>query len=732
MQGTVRAAWRHAAARALALVLAVALALGLAPATALADDSATDDEATYTLTVVAGGAWDYSTYEYSYTVLTNTTYTLSQVLAATGKTDASELTMLDLLDTAVAAGDLSSYDGYESSYGYYVSAVDGVSEEYSDDYSTMLYWSIYVDGSYGSYSIDATSLEDGSCYQLALDCYSSVSTPDWSTFYDTYTVTEATDATEGETTYTLTVVAGTSTDWTTYETTYTVLLNKQYSQSAVLTAAEKTDASELTMLDLLAAAVAAGDLTSYDGYESSYGYYVTSVAGVAEWYSSDYSTMLYWSLYDNGSYGWYSIDATTLTSGGTYQLAYELYTTVAVPDWSTFYDTYAAVDSGYEVESDDDDTDSDTAVEAPDADEYEADAVSSDTLGDLFATIAASYADSTDSWQVMELAAAGLLTEDQAAAALEAALTEMQTTSGTTVYQRNIIALTAAGYDCTALPDGDGTYDAVSAMAESVTVLSPINTLIWTLVAYDSGDYEVPSTANLDRDDLIEAILAAQLADGGWAYSGSTGDVDMTAMAVAALAPYYLAGDEDVVSAVNAALVFLRAAQNADGGFGTAAGEETNADSTAMVIVALCALGIDPAEQWAAESGETPMSALLALATDELDGFTYGGEANALATEQGFRALVAYQGLVNTGSAYDIYLRAVYGEAGQASTASGDTSTTTSTSSTSDTTSDSTSDSTSDVPATGDAGTEGAVVLALVGVAGVTAAVALERRRRAA
>ena len=715
MQGTVRAAWRHAAARALALVLAVALALGLVPATALADDSATDDEATYTLTVVAGGSYDYSTYEYSYTVLTNTTYTLSQVLAATGKTDASELTMLDLLDTAVAAGDLSSYDGYESSYGYYVSAVDGVSEEYSTDYSTMLYWSIYEDGSYGSYSIDATALEDGSCYQLALDCYSSVSTPDWTTFYDTYEVEEDEDATEGDVTYTLTVVAGTSTDWTTYETTYTVLLNKQYSQSAVLKAADKTDASELTMLDLLAAAAAAGDLSSYTGYESSYGYYVTSVNSVAEWYSSDYSTMLYWSLYDNGSYGWYSIDATALTDGGTYQLVYELYTTVTVPDWSTFYDTYEAVDS-----------DSDTTVEAPDADEYEADAVSSDTLGDLFATIAASYADSTDSWQVMELAAAGLLSEDQAAAALEAALTEMQTTSGTTVYQRNIIALTAAGYDCTALPDGDGTYDAVSVMAESVTVLSPINTLIWTLVAYDSGDYEVPSSANLDRDDLIEAILAAQLADGGWAYSGSTGDVDMTAMAVAALAPYYLAGDEDVVSAVNAALVFLRAAQNADGGFGTAAGEETNADSTAMVIVALCALGIDPAEQWAVESGETPMSALLALATDELDGFTYGGEANALATEQGFRALVAYQGLVNTGSAYDIYLRAVYGEAGQASTSSSDASSTTTT------TTETSSDSSSDVPATGDAGTEGAVVLALVGVAGVTAAIALERRRRAA
>ena len=64
------------------------------------------------------------------------------------------------------------------------------------------------------------------------------------------------------------------------------------------------------------------------------------------------------------------------------------------------------------------------------------------------------------------------------------------------------------------------------------------------------------------------------------------------------------------------------------------------------------------------ESGATPLSALLSQATSDLSGFIYNGVANDLATEQGFRALVAYQGLKNTGAAYNIYTQAKLGQAG--------------------------------------------------------------------
>lgn len=57
------------------------------------------------------------------------------------------------------------------------------------------------------------------------------------------------------------------------------------------------------------------------------------------------------------------------------------------------------------------------------------------------------------------------------------------------------------------------------------------------------------------------------------------------------------------------------------------------------------------------------MSALLSFANEGHTGFTYANGDAALATEQGFRALVAYQGLKNTGAAYNIYTQAKLGQA---------------------------------------------------------------------
>lgn len=49
----------------------------------------------------------------------------------------------------------------------------------------------------------------------------------------------------------------------------------------------------------------------------------------------------------------------------------------------------------------------------------------------------------------------------------------------------------------------------------------------------------MPEGAAYDRDDLIRYILDSQVPGGGWTLYGSQADVDMTAMAVYALAPYY-------------------------------------------------------------------------------------------------------------------------------------------------------------------------------------------------
>lgn len=59
-----------------------------------------------------------------------------------------------------------------------------------------------------------------------------------------------------------------------------------------------------------------------DGYESDYGYYITTVNGVVADYDADGA---YWSLYVNGEYGAYGVDSQPVADGDVYTFAYEIY-----------------------------------------------------------------------------------------------------------------------------------------------------------------------------------------------------------------------------------------------------------------------------------------------------------------------------------------------------------------------------------------------------------------------
>ena len=93
-----------------------------------------------------------------------------------------------------------------------------------------------------------------------------------------------------------------------------------------------------------------------------------------------------------------------------------------------------------------------------------------------------------------------------------------------------------------------------------------INGPIWALIALDSHNY--PTSGDVTREKLIQAILDAQLPGGGWNLSGNDADPDMTAMAIQALAPYYKENDA-VKAAVDKALDVLSELQLATGGFGS-------------------------------------------------------------------------------------------------------------------------------------------------------------------
>ena len=93
-------------------------------------------------------------------------------------------------------------------------------------------------------------------------------------------------------------------------------------------------------------------------------------------------------------------------------------------------------------------------------------------------------------------------------------------------------------------------------------------------------------------NDVIGNLLDMRAKDGGWALTPNSefGDVDITAMVLQALAPYYNSNNK-VKAAINVALELLSKRQTASGDFKSYGVE--NAESTAQVITALSCLGIN-------------------------------------------------------------------------------------------------------------------------------------------
>lgn len=241
-----------------------------------------------------------------------------------------------------------------------------------------------------------------------------------------------------------------------------------------------------------------------------------------------------------------------------------------------------------------------------------------------------------------------------------------------TEWHRIILSVLAAGGDPTAFGTdengrpinllADGVYD-----RGKTTSLGRqgINGWIWGLIALDSLRYEIPAGAYYSREEILTEILSRQLADGGWALSGSLSDPDLTAMAVQALAPYSKEQKEyvyfrkatgtevtaTVSRAVGEALACLSALQLPTGDY--ASWGTQNVESTDQVIIALCCLGIDPLrDSRFIKNGNTLLSGVLRYRQPN-GGFVHSYEfdpnnptalpdqANSMAGEQTLLAMAA-------------------------------------------------------------------------------------------
>ena len=173
-----------------------------------------------------------------------------------------------------------------------------------------------------------------------------------------------------------------------------------------------------------------------------------------------------------------------------------------------------------------------------------------------------------------------------------------------------------------------------------------INGYIWALLALDSGDYTLADDAEWTEEKLVDAILEQELPNGGFGLTEEA-NVDITAMAVTALAPYCQENPQ-ASEAVQRSLSLLSGWQESDGTMALY-GERT-AESTAWTLNALTACGLDPVTEEAfIKEGHTLLDGLelFRLADGSfihsLDGVEAETEGNGMA---GYQALYALEGYV--------------------------------------------------------------------------------------
>ncbi len=280
---------------------------------------------------------------------------------------------------------------------------------------------------------------------------------------------------------------------------------------------------------------------------------------------------------------------------------------------------------------------------------------------ELLSNIAASYVNDSGEWVVMDMAAYKALeptaagtSEAAKKAYIDAAIDSLTANgAGESTYAKAILVLQSIGVDARELYASGRNGEKRNAVA-LLTALETHSSSAWvapfTLAALNQGDY---GTEELEQS-IVSAVLAEQLADGSWSEWGDS--VQTTANVIAGLSFYY-GTDPAVTAKLDKAVEYLSSVQSADGSF-DAYGTGADANTQAMVVIALSALGIDAdSDARFVKGGVSVLDALLTFAVADGSGFGYtdNSAVNAAATEQGFRALLAAKGMRESAAAFNIY-----------------------------------------------------------------------------
>lgn len=249
-----------------------------------------------------------------------------------------------------------------------------------------------------------------------------------------------------------------------------------------------------------------------------------------------------------------------------------------------------------------------------------------------------------DEWEIYDFAKAGRKIDSKLLDNYHASLAEHKAEWGSatcalTETERVALALSAIGKDIT-------NYDGVNLVELicSRTDMTRANEKIFALMALNASGSDAPADSAWTCASLVDAVC--ELLGSDEAVEGTRlGDVDLTAMAIQAVAPY--AGDTKVDAAIENGLSYLKGKMNA----GTC--DFGSAEANAQVILALLSLDRDPANpvNGFANAATNVVCALDLYRVDGGNGYAHskGGTANAMATEQALRALTTYR--VSSGEA---------------------------------------------------------------------------------
>ena len=242
-----------------------------------------------------------------------------------------------------------------------------------------------------------------------------------------------------------------------------------------------------------------------------------------------------------------------------------------------------------------------------------------------------------------------------------------------TEWHRLIMLSSSVGLDPRAIVLNDENYNLLmdgiyNTKNNNMLEKQGINSYVFALIALDSfGFKEIDNNDYHSRKSLIENIISFELDGGGFAYSKTEADIDMTALVIQALSEYYNSLyvynvynriqektiETNVKDVIDRALVIISTSQKNDGDFESY--EISNVESTAQVLISLTSLGIDiDNDSRFIKNNNTVYDGIIKYQNS--DGtFRRNDYSNKISGYQAFMGLVAYdRWLNNMRSIYDL------------------------------------------------------------------------------